>query len=319
MQPTLSSALVHTANSRGLAPIPAWEMSLRTAVAKPYFKVSDQPLALEGPAFDRRGDLLFVDVHGGRVLKLSRSMELSTVYCDPTLRPAGLAIHRDGRIFVAGLGDFKSGAIVAIDAEGKNFEEIVPASAGFVPDDLVFDDAGGLYFTDFKGSAFEPSGGVYYVKPDLRTIVAVLPRMALANGVALSPDGKVLWATEFGLSRLHRVELKDATTIAPFGSTVPHHFSGKAPDSMRTDREGNVYVAMYTQGRIMVFSPDGMPIGQILMPGRDQNHFLKTSSLALVQGSDELLIVARDEHGDGGAMIFKAQGFAEGLALFSHT
>jgi lactonase len=37
---------------------------------------------------------------------------------------------------------------------------------------------------------------------------------------------------------------------------------------MRTDADGNVYVAMYHQGRILAFNPYGFPIGQILLPGR---------------------------------------------------
>ena len=63
--------------------------------------------------------------------------------------------------------------------------------------------------------------------------------------------------------------------MARFGALIPYHFVGRAPDSMRTDSEGNVYVAMNRQGRVLVFNPYGMPIGQILLPGREQNHFLR--------------------------------------------
>jgi lactonase len=90
------------------------------------------------------------------------------------------------------------------------------------------------------------------------------------------------------------------------------------PHSRETSNQLNVYVAMYTQGRIMAFSPNGVPIGQILMPGRDDNHFLKTTSLAFIPGSTEVRIVAQDEVGKGRAMIFRAQAFAQGATLFSH-
>ncbi|WP_211949764.1 SMP-30/gluconolactonase/LRE family protein [Cupriavidus yeoncheonensis] len=112
---------------------------------------------------------------------------------------------------------------------------IVPPVAGFMPNDLVFDARGGFYFIDFKGNATEPKGGVYYAAPDLTTIKPVLPNLAMANGLALSPDGKTLWATEFGRNLLHRIELADATTIAPIGSAIAYHFVGPAPDSMRAD------------------------------------------------------------------------------------
>ncbi len=185
--PPAAHVLRHTESTRCFSPIPPWEHALPTAVARPWFKVSDEALALEGPAFDREGNLLFVDVHGGRVLCLSPDRKLRTLYTDPSLRPAGLAVHRDGRIFIAGMGDFSAGAIVAIDADGGNAREIVPRSAGFVPDDLVFDEIGGFYFTDFRGTATRPDGGVHYVSPDLRRTIAVVPSMALANGVALGP------------------------------------------------------------------------------------------------------------------------------------
>jgi lactonase len=312
------SALQHTNATRGLSPIPPSERGLLTVTAEPYFAVSDQAMALEGPAYDRDGNLLFVDIYGGRVLRLSPEKDLTVVYTDRLLRPAGIAIHKDGRIFVAGVGDFSAGKVISLEADGSNPIEIVPASAGFVPDDLIFDANGGFYFTDFKGSPERPTGGVYYVAPDLKTITPVLRNMAASNGVTLSPNGAVLWSTEFGAGRLHRVELTGATTFSHFGWTVPYHFSGRAPDSMRTDADGNVYVAMYTQGRIMAFSPNGVPIGQIVMPGRDENHFLKTTSLAFVPGSAEVRIVAQDELGKGRAMIFRAQAFSRGVTLFSH-
>ncbi len=64
---------------------------------------------------------------------------------------------------------------------------------------------------------------------------------------------------------------------------------------MRCDSDGNVYVAMNRQGRVMVFSPFGIPIGQILQPGREDNLFMRCTSLALRPGSRELFIVSRDE------------------------
>lgn len=312
------AVLSYTGVTRSLSPIPVSERGLPTVTAEPFFQVSSDALALEGPAYDLLGNLLFVDAYGGRVLRLSPDRKLTTVYTDTRLFPTGIAIHCDGSIFVAGIGDFKTGAVVALDPDGSNPRTIIPPAAGFVPDDLVFDRFGGFYFTDFKGGATVPTGGVYYVSPDFDKITAVLPNMSGANGVALSPDGKVLWATEFCAGRLHRVDMLDQVTLAHFGSTIPYHFAGRAPDSMRTDAVGNVYVAMYCQGRILIFSPYGIPIGQIVLPGRDENHFLKSTSLAFVPGACDVVIVARDEIGGRGSMIFRAPALAQGVALFSH-
>jgi lactonase len=321
----MNDTLTYTAAVTSLVPLPAAERDLPTATARPWFQVSEKVVPLEGPVFDRAGQLLFVDIYGGRILCLTPERELSVVYSEPGLNPAGLAVHKDGRIFVAAVGPlnsegrFAAGCVIAIDADGRNRQVVVPASAGFVVDDMVFDSEGGFYFTDVRGSSTEPDGGVYYVPPGFGDVQPLLPRMCGANGVALSPDGSVLWATEHFNGRLHRVDLAAPGVIARFGAAVPYHFIGRAPDSMRCDAAGNVYVAMQRQGRVLVFSPYGIPIGQILMPGRENDRFLKCTSLAIRPGSRDLFVVSwNDEGKDTSSMVFAANGFADGLFPYSH-
>jgi lactonase len=310
-------ALVYDALTRGPVPIPPGERGLQTVVATPWFKVSSEALALEGPAFDRSGDLLFCDASHGQVFRLTLDRHLSTVLGPTSLGLGGLALHRDGRIFAAGTGNMKTGgSVVAINPDGTGLTPIVPSSAGYVVNDLVFDAQGGFYFTDFRGSSTDPQGGVYYVASDLRTITPVLPHLAMANGVALSPDGKTLWVTEFSRNLLHRVELQDATTPTAFGTAVVYHFTGPAPDSLRADSDGNVYVALYGQGRVLVFNPHGIPIGQVLLPGRDEGFNLNSTSMALRPGTNELYVVTHDGRGKQGAAIFRARAFASALSLY---
>lgn len=260
--------LAYRPDIQGPFPIPPGERGLATVTAQPYFKVSDKGLQLEAASFDRQGNLLFVDVFGGTIFKLTPGKQLSTV---------------------------------------------LPAN------DLVFDAHGGFYFTDFRGSTTEPIGGVYYVAPDFRTITPILRNMAIANGVCLSPDGKVLWATELSAGKLHKVELASPTKIAPFGTAIPYYFNGFAPDSMRSDADGNVYVAMYSQGRVLAFNPNGIAIGQILLPKRESGHNLRSTSVGFFPGSNEMVILTNDGNGGEGSWIFRARGFAKGTTLYSHA
>ena len=308
------AGLTYDAQTRGAVPIPPSERALQTVVAEPWFKVSEEGLILEGAIFDPSGDLLFCDVSGRRVLRLTPDKQLSTVVTLEALSPGGLAVHKDGRLFIAAL-DIPNirGAILAVNSDGSGLQTIIPPVAGYLPNDLVFDARGGLYFTDFKGTATEPRGGVYYATPDLATIKPVLPHLAMANGLALSPDGKSLWATEFGRNLLHRIELADATTIAPIGSAIAYHFVGPAPDSMRADADGNVYVAIYGQGRVLAFNRSGIPIGQVLMPGRDGGHNLATTSLAIRPGTHGLYVVTNDAAGGQGATVFHSTAFGKGM------
>ncbi|WP_261324437.1 SMP-30/gluconolactonase/LRE family protein [Rhizobium leguminosarum] len=141
--------------------------------------------------------------------------------------------------------------------------------------------------------------------------VGVVSNLRIANGIGLSPDGKTLWVTELAGGQLHKVSLSDPTTIAPFGSSIVYSFVGGGPDSLRIDADGNVYVAIYGQGRIMVFNPAGFPIGQYLLPGRDQGHNLRSTSMVIRPGTDELLILANDWDKGQGSTIFVARALAQ--------
>lgn len=316
---TATIALRYDSQTRGPVPIPPSERSLQTVVAEPWFKVSDKQMILEGPAFDRDGNLLFCDVSESRILRLTPDKHLSVVVSEKQVRPGGIAIHEDGRIFFAALNlEEHTGEIVAVKPNGADRQTIVPLDAGYMPNDLVFDRNGGLYFSDFRGTSTDPEGGVYYVSPDGKIITPVLPHLAMANGVALSPNGKILWATESGRNLLHRIELSNPTAIAPVGSAIPYHFIGPLPDSIRVDGDGNVYVALYSQGRVLAFNCNGIPVGQVLLPGRDHGHNLESTNMAIRPGTNDLYIVAADAESGEGATIFHAKTFAKALPLYSH-
>ncbi|POA82320.1 SMP-30/gluconolactonase/LRE family protein [Pseudomonas sp. FW305-E2] len=315
VMPTLS----YPPSGKQLYEVPFAERQLPAITAKRWLKVSDSEMQTESPAFDREGNLLFVEVFGGQVLKVDKQKRLSVLVPRNARGSAGLAIHKDGQLYVAGLGSSQeSGSITAYYPNGDLARSIIDVDKNFVVDDLVFDSAGGFYFTDFKGTPTQPTGGVYYSFADGKTVVPILRNMALPNGIALSPDEKTLWVTEFATGLLHRVELSDPQTVVPFGEAVVYRFNGPSPDSMRVDADGNLYVAMYTQGRVLVLNQNANPIGQILIPGREEGHYLRTTSLAIKPGTNELFLIANDGDKGGGAAIFHAKGFAKSLSLYSH-
>jgi lactonase len=87
---------------------------------------------------------------------------------------------------------------------------------------------------------------------------------------------------------------------------------------MRADADDNLYVAMYGQGRVLAFNRNGIPIGQVLLPGREEGHNLRSTSMAIRPGSNDLYVVTNDATGGQGATIFRAKAFASALRLYSH-
>lgn len=307
------TALVYDQSISVHAPVPAMERGLQTVTAERWLKVSDEQHELEGAAFDREGRLYFCDVTARSIMRVVEGDKLETVVSFEKFAPGGIAFGPDGRLYAAAIDmGSSSGIIASVNSDGTDMKIVLSPDAGFMPNDLVFDEHGGFYFTDFKGTASEPTGGVYYLYPDMKKVEQVISNIAQANGIALSPDGRVLWATEFGANRLHRAELEGQAKLWPLGRSIPYRFIGPAPDSMRVDADGNVYVAMYWQGRVMVFNKNGFPIAQALLEGCDENQIASTS-LAIHPETKDMYIVGRTIKEGEGAWVYRAGAFAPGL------
>ncbi|CDR67641.1 Gluconolactonase [Staphylococcus schweitzeri] len=253
----------------------------------------------------------------GNIFKVNpETKEIKRPFVSHKANPAAIKIHKDGRLFICYLGDFKStGGIFAATENGDNIQDIIEdLSTEYCIDDMVFDSKGGFYFTDFRGYSTNPLGGVYYVTPDFKTITPIIQNISVANGIALSTDEKVLWVTETTANRLHRIALEDdGVTIQPFGATIPYYFTGhEGPDSCCIDSDDNLYVAMYGQGRVLVFNKRGYPIGQILIPGREEGRMLRSTHPQFIPGTNQLIICSNDIEMGGGSMLYTVNGFAKG-------
>ncbi len=85
--------------------------------------------------FDRNNNLLFVDVATGRVFKLTPERQLSIVLKENSFGASGPAVHKDGRIFIASVGDMQRGSVRAIEPNGTREQMIVAPDAGFLVND----------------------------------------------------------------------------------------------------------------------------------------------------------------------------------------
>lgn len=73
--------------------------------------------------------------------------EIKRPFVSHKANPAAIKIHKDGRLFICYLGDFKStGGIFAATENGDNIQDIIEdLSTEYCIDDMVFDSKGGFY------------------------------------------------------------------------------------------------------------------------------------------------------------------------------
>lgn len=135
---------------------------------------------------------------------------------------------------------------------------------------------GGAYFSasGVWDIAAPIDGKIFYLAPD-GTITQVADDIHYSNGLALSPDGRTLYASEMAAQRVLRFEVAEGGTLGerylfvrlgdlaadPQGVDI---YMG--PDGLKTDRAGNLYIAQFEGGRVLVVDPEGNLARILLVP-----------------------------------------------------
>ena len=186
----------------------------------------------------------------------------------------------DGRLFPGTQPDsYKGGSIQVVDPETGKFETLYDSCDGRRlngPNDLVFDNAGGFWFTDLgKTREYDNDrGAVYYARADGSKIEQKVFPLERPNGCGLSPDGKVLYVADTVSARLYAFDIEAPGVLAKTSGGWAHsgRVVGGAPpshagfDSLAVLANGNIAVATLTTGKITEFSPQGAIVREVAVP-----------------------------------------------------
>lgn len=212
---------------------------------------------LEGPMFDKEGNLWLVEVLGGWLSRVEGDKVVRVVQAAPDSQPQGAALHQDGRIFVT---DRRYG-VWTYEPKSKKVDFLIRFYHGQPfkgPNDLVFDNDGNLYFTDaWQTGADDPTGSLFFAEAasGYKKLTKLIGNLAMPNGVALTPDGNSLYVTDLRQNRNWRCPL-DKVGGGLFSCFVSTYFlSGFGPDGMKFDERGNLYVANFGAQGIYVVDP----------------------------------------------------------------
>lgn len=318
--------LFQASNNPLAMPLPPGETLLPHIEAEPWLCIDTHDVFLKGIAFNRANELIVMAAYpgdedksmAGRVhrtlLHIDSRKEINPLINVNGLRISNHAIHKDGRIFIASI----TGELLVANADGTDLRPIAAKwnTKPEKPIDLAFDSNGYLYVTDFIGYAGNPKGGIYRWSPDMDEVEQLLPNLVTPNGIAFSPDEHTIWLSCSWANELVAVSLSP-TRKSVQKAAVMYHLSGPpGSDGIKVDVRGNVYLAMNFQGRVLILNHYGIPIANVLLPGRDHGKLIRTSNLCFKPGTDEVYIVASAE--TGGAWIYRFHGLAEGAPLYSH-
>jgi len=212
----------------------------RTAWSDPNRQGAALDSFLEGPSFDREGNLWCVDIPFGRIFRINSKAEwqLVTQYDG---WPNGLKIHRDGSIFIA---DYKKG-LLKLDPKTGKLEGVLETafSEGFKGlNDLHFAVNGDLYFTDQGQSGIaDPSGRVWRLRAggELQRLVSNAPS---PNGITLNNKNSQVYVAITRSQQIWRMPLMAGGTPSKTGVAVQLSGGHAGPDGIEMDREDGLVV-----------------------------------------------------------------------------
>ena len=242
----------------------------------------------EGPVWFGDGRyLLFSDIPNNRIMRWDETTGHLGEFRGPSNFANGHTRDRQGRLVSCEHGGRRitrteyDGAITVLmdQHEGKRLNS---------PNDLVVKSDGTIWFSDpvfgilgnYEGYKSKPELGqnVYRYDPETGTATVVADDILGPNGLAFSPDEQILYVVE---SRGEPTRKILAYDISNDGRSISNKRilidagPGGTPDGFRVDVDGNLWCG-WGMGDpaldgVMIFNPDGKPIGRIALPERCAN------------------------------------------------
>lgn len=249
------------------------------------FEIVTEGLAFpEGPVWMEDGSIILVEIAKGCITRIWGDGR-SEMIAEPGGGPNGAAIGPDGALWICNNGGFKyhqrdgllipghcpddysGGRIERIDLATGKVERVLDSVEGHAlrgPNDLVFDKAGNLYFTD-HGKTYPRQrdfGGLFFLANGASEGVELDHHHTSPNGVGLSPDEKTVYMADTMTARLWAFDLSAPGEIeraSPFnlGRVVATMPDLQYFDSLAVSAAGNICVATILNGGITTITPEG--------------------------------------------------------------
>jgi gluconolactonase len=240
----------------------------------------------EAPVGLADGSWLLVEMHESRgwVCRIAADGASKTVIAR-TGRPNGLALDRDGTLWVAESMNPPSLLHMSMDGSFEQFLSHCDGEPFLFPNDLAFGPDGALYMTDSgiyrpelvkvapeKRRSVPTDGRVYRVDTRTRSVRLLARGLAFANGIAFARDSRHLYVSTTHDGNVWRFAWDGDGTLGErelFANVLDPQKEPRfrGPDGMKFGRDGNLYCAVVWQGDVTVISPAGKVVRRIVTHG----------------------------------------------------
>jgi len=280
-----------------------------TTEEKTFLKVAEGLSFPEGPAYDYQGSVYFSNCYSNWIGKITR-FDLDTFVVAPTSpyqfsKTNGMAVYKDGSIFAC---DYGNGSIVRFTPNTACYPFVTSYNNQKFnrPNDIAFTPEGNIYFTDPK--SYDKNildGVVYYIDMETKEVKPAFSGLGFPNGIAIGPCQKFIYVCESAKQRVLRFKINEDRTLTD--SIVVVELPGGDPGGIAFDVEGNLYIAHFGGGKIVVVSPEMKILKYIKTPGK------KPSNIEFAGKDMKTIFITEDETN----AVYKTKNDIAGMKLFS--
>jgi sugar lactone lactonase YvrE len=171
----------------------------------------------------------------------------------------GIRFGAEGTMYVA---DYTGHNVLAVDAGTRAVRVFAHLEGAHQPNDIALAPDGTLYASDpdWKNG----SGQLWRIGRD-GAVRRLETGMGTTNGIEVSPDGRRLYVNESAQRKVWAYDLAADGTIR--NKRLLIEFPDHGLDGMRSDADGNLYIARYGAGAVAVVSPEGRLLREVRLRG----------------------------------------------------
>lgn len=217
---------------------------------------------IEGPAFDKKGNLYVVNFqHDGTIGLVKPDGTVSLFVTLPQGSTANsIQFDRKGNMYLA---DFTGHNVLKVEHKSRKISVHVHRDDFNQPNDLCINSKDQLFASDPNWK--ESTGKIWRIDPNGKATL-LDGNMGTANGITLSPDEKTLYVNESVQRKIWAFDVDASGNIS--NKRLFAEFPDFGFDGMKCDKKGNLYVTRYGKGTIAVLSPDGKQIREVELKGK---------------------------------------------------
>ncbi len=217
---------------------------------------------IEGPAFDKKGNLYVVNFQKEGTIGLVKPDGKVELFIElPKGSVAnGIKFDREGNMYLA---DYTGHNVLKVDMKSKAISTYVHNESFNQPNDIIVNNKNQFFASDPNWKA--GTGQLWRIDAGGKAVL-LEDKMGTTNGIALSPDEKTLYVNESVQRKIWAYEVDASGNIS--NKRLFADFPDFGFDGMACDNQGNLFVTRHGKGTIAILSPEGKLIREVQLKGK---------------------------------------------------